>query len=246
MKKTVQTIMTAAVFAAALGAGANDTLSSAQSVSFGAELDYLGGEVTTMLPQPVYGPPEMMLTTEETEQMLVPEGTAPFYPETTTEATSTLALAGTSVIPIATTLGLAGTAPVPQDTTTTTCTTVGLDGTAPIPDGELVTGGVMSIYHEPGDTNQDGSLDARDVSLLKQYLLANGDLQSYAGNLDVNLDGKFDKQDVKALIRLLTGKPESEDEEPQQTDVTGYPIYPETTTTVTTICPLYGPPPAWQ
>ena len=42
MKKTVQTIMTAAVFAAALGAGANDTLSSAQSVSFGAELDYLG------------------------------------------------------------------------------------------------------------------------------------------------------------------------------------------------------------
>ena len=98
----------------------------------------------------------------------------------------------------------------------------------------------MSIYHEPGDTNQDGSLDARDVSLLKQYLLANGDLQSYAENLDVNLDGKFDKQDVKALIRLLTGKPESEDEEPQQTDVTGYPIYPETTTTVTTICPLYG------
>ena len=67
--------MTAAVFAAALGAGANDTLSSAQSVSFGAELDYLGGEVTTMLPQPVYGPPEMMLTTEETEQTLVPDGT---------------------------------------------------------------------------------------------------------------------------------------------------------------------------
>ena len=244
MKKTVQTLMTAAVFAAALGAGASDTLSSAQSISYGSEADFLGGTVTTMLPQPVYGPPEVMLTSEEPEQTLVPDGTAPFYPETTTESTSTLALAGTSVIPIATTLGLAGTAPVPQDTSTTCCTTLGIDGTAPIPEGELVTGGVMPIYQEPGDTNQDGSLDARDVSLLKQYLLANGDIQSNPDNLDVNRDGNVDKQDVKALIRLLTGKPEDEDE-PQQTDQTAYPVTSTTTTFVTT-CPLYGPPPAWN
>ena len=239
MKKTLQTLMTAAVFAAALGAGANDTLSAAQALS--TEADFLGG-AETGLPQPVYGPPEVMLTTTETEQTLVPDGTAPFYPETDT---TTTAFAGTAVIPIATTLGLAGTAPVPQDTDTTCTTTVTLEGTAPLPDDELVTGGVMPVYQEPGDANQDGSLDARDVSLLKQYLLANGNTSSYADTLDVNLDGNIDKQDVKALIRLLTGKPEEEDE-PQQTAAPVDPEQKTTTTTFTTTCPLYGPPPAWQ
>ena len=73
----------------------------------------------------------------------------------------------------------------------------------------LVTAGVVPIFAEAGDSDYNGSIDARDLTMLKQYLLN----QNYARTLgggpdpyDVNGDGAIDKNDVKALIRLLTGE----------------------------------------
>lgn len=260
MKKTIQTIMTAAAFAAALGAGAVDTL-SAQSAQYADAAGDLNA--VTMIPQPVYGPPEWM--TEDPEDgtgPLVEDGVAPNYTE---EETTNLGLCGTTVIPVATTLTLAGTSVLPLDTTstmltlegtsvlpqdhttTTSTTTLTMEGTTPIQtEPELITPGEAPLYGEPGDIDMDNSVDARDLTLLKRYLLAEkGVYADYTG--DVNRDGKIDKEDVKALVRMLTGKPEDEDEPVVTTTVTA----PVTTITTSTTIPtmihtLYGPPPAWN
>ena len=253
MKKSFQTIMTAAVFAAALSAGAGDTL-AAQSLRADAE-------TVTAVPQTTYGPPVWLTEPEATttDELLREEGVAPIY----TDPTTTLTLAGTSPIPeesalqlageqtipeIATTLALAGTSVVPQlNTTTSTCTTLTMEGTTPlVTEPELEMPGEAPLYNEAGDLDRNGSLDARDLSLLKQYLLIGQTYKTDHSISDVNGDGNIDKEDVKALIRLLTGKPEDEEEQPETTPVTTEELLPTTTTIPTTICTLYGPPPAWQ
>ncbi len=212
MKKTMHSLMTAAVFAATVSAAAGGTVL--------AELASAENDIT-VVPQTTYGPPALTRTTEEADDPLVPQGEMVVYPieETTTATNEEVALAG-DIMPYVTTA-----------------------------EQELELAGEPVIFSEKGDLNFDGSLDARDVSLLKQYLLANGDVRNYANNLDVNLDGKIDKQDAKALIRLLTGRPEEEDgEETQVTTLPTIPPLPETTTDVTspTYMVLYGPPPAWN
>ena len=210
MKKSRQSLITAALFAAAISTG---TAITPQSVS-------ADNDITTV-PQTTYGPPFWMMTEPETETPpLETEGTVPII------STSTA-------------------------TTTTTDEFVMLEGdimvettTDPF---ELMTGGIVPAYHEPGDLNRDGSLDARDLSLLKQYLLMQSTGSGYLYETgDVNQDDKYDKEDVKALIRLLTGKPEDEDEPPETTPVTTEELITSMTTIKTTTCPLYGPPPAWE
>lgn len=247
MKKTIQTLMTAAVFAAALGTGVGDTISAQYSS---------GADDVTTVPQTTYGPPVWMQTTDETEEEttdLRDEGEATVYTDddSTTPLETNLQLSGQVTIPmmtttLATTLSFMGTTAIPQQSETTTCTTVAFEGTAPIPTTtepeELVTPGEAPLYHEPGDPDYNGSIDARDLTLLKQYLLSNKAYGIDAETYDVNMDGDINREDVKALLRLLTGKPEDEGE----TTSTDTSDQMTTTTTLgTSTCPLYGPPPAY-
>ena len=213
MKKTIQTIMTAAAFAAALGAGAGDTISA----QFAAES--VAADSVTTVPQTTYGPPGWMMTTEDPEELetlpIVTPGTVMHYELDTT--------------------------------TSSTTTTVTLEGTSPLPT-DLVTDGVAPAYNEPGDFDNNGSFDARDLTLLKRYLLSNKTTQGSAVMADIDLNGEVDKKDVEALLRLLTGKPEEEDQPSVETEMTTQPTAPVTTTDVTrpTYMVLYGPPAAWE
>ncbi len=213
MKKTIQTIMTAAAFAAALGAGAGDTISA----QFAAES--VAADSITTVPQTTYGPPGWMMTTEDPEELetlpIVTPGTVMHYELDTT--------------------------------TSSTTTTVTLEGTSPLPT-DLVTDGVAPAYNEPGDFDNNGSFDARDLTLLKRYLLSNKTTQGSTVMADIDLNGEVDKKDVEALLRLLTGKPEEEDQPFVETEMTTQPTAPVTTTDVTrpTYMVLYGPPAAWE
>lgn len=213
MKKTIQTIMTAAAFAAALGAGAGDTITA----QFAAES--VAADSITTVPQTTYGPPGWMMTTEDPEELetlpIVTPGTVMHYELDTT--------------------------------TSSTTTTVTLEGTSPLPT-DLTTDGVAPAYNEPGDFDNNGSFDARDLTLLKRYLLSNKTTQGSAVMADIDLNGEVDKKDVEALLRLLTGKPEEEDQPSVETEMTTQPTAPVTTTDVTrpTYMVLYGPPAAWE
>ena len=213
MKKTIQTIMTAAAFAAALGAGAGDTITA----QFAAES--VAADSITTVPQTTYGPPGWMMTTEDPEELetlpIVTPGTVMHYELDTT--------------------------------TSSTTTTVTLEGTSPLPT-DLVTDGVAPAYNEPGDFDNNGSFDARDLTLLKRYLLSNKTTQGSTVMADIDLNGEVDKKDVDALLRLLTGKPEEEDQPFVETEMTTQPTAPVTTTDVTrpTYMVLYGPPAAWE
>lgn len=238
MKKTLQSKLTAALFAAAISTGAGGTLTPQFANAFGSDTDI------TTVPQTTYGPPGWMTTTEDTEETtteLMKEGTIVTYEETTTTSTSEeLCLKGTVTTVEETTtepepIQLAGEATIPTTTVTT---------------DNLVTSGVVPIYAEAGDSDYNGSIDARDLTMLKQYLLN----QNYARTLgggpdpyDVNGDGAIDKNDVKALIRLLTGKPEEDDKITETTTTVTVTSTDTSTTTFTTypVC-LYGPPKAFD
>ena len=107
------------------------------------------------------------------------------------------------------------------------------------------------MFAEPGDLNYDFQLDARDLTLLKRYLLE-GEINDHIDRLaNVNHDGKIDKEDVKELIRKLTGKPEDEEEPDVTTTATTATTQTADTETTTTDpwenypLPLYGPPAAY-
>lgn len=246
MKKTAKTAMTAAMFAASLGASANTACyansimqSNAASVGF----DYAETTVGTTV-QTVYGPPEVMeslfgTTTEDmpiqlegdmrvettSEDELVTPGVAPIY-------TDDEELREEGVVTVETTMPI-----VPEGTVvTTTCTTtMPTYDTYPVP-----VYGPPSYFFKHGDLNMDRSLDSRDLTLLKRAILE-GEGYFDPELLDVNGDGAINKEDIKALQRQLTGKPE--DEEGDQTRYAA-----TTTTTMTTTIdepipqPEYGPP----
>lgn len=213
MKKTIHSLMTAAVFAATVSAAAGGTVL--------AELASAENDIT-VVPQTTYGPPALTRTTEEADDPLVPQGEMVVYPieETTTATDEEVALAG-DVMPYVTTA-----------------------------EQEVELAGEPVIFSEKGDLNFDGSIDARDLTILKQFLLYQLDGVGFSNRtIDINEDGSVNKKDVKALIRLLTGRPEEEDgEETQVTTLPTMPPLPETTTDVTspTYMVLYGPPPAWN
>lgn len=203
MKKTLQTLMTAAVFASALTTGFSDSISANSA-----------DDNFPLYPELMYGPPDYTNIEDEPPfEPVITEGTI-----VTTTPTTDVSMEGTT---------MEGTTPIYDDTAlggvTVTTTTEPL-----ILDGDVL------VFSEPGDLNMDGSHDVRDLSLLKQYLLTNQSQGIVDITGDVNFDGSIDKEDVKALIRLLTGKPEDEED----------PII-TTTITTTTTATLYGPPPAY-
>ena len=127
-----------------------------------------------------------------------------------------------------------------------------------------------------GDMNWDREVDARDLTVLKQKILANDGVIQRSARCDpdgdgwavifgasgfslldlgdLNQDMKLDKEDIGIMVRLLTGKPEDEDEikensEKIETTVTTETTRNRETLTTTTwdwdiVVPLYGPPPA--
>ncbi len=217
MKKTLQSLMTAAVFASALTTGFSDSISANSA-----------DDNFPLYPELMYGPPDYTdIEDEPPFEPVITEGTI-----VTTTATTDVSLEGTT--PIYDTHPIPeGTTPIYDDTTlggvTVTTTTE-----------PLMLGGDVPVFSEPGDLNMDGIHDVRDLSLLKQYLLTNQS-QGFVGITgDVNSDDSIDKEDVKALIRLLTGKPEDEEDPIITTVPTSSTTFP-TTSTVT----LYGPPPAY-
>lgn len=205
MKKTLQSLMTAAVFASALTTGFSDSISANSA-----------DDNFPLYPELMYGPPDYTdIEDEPPFEPVITEGTI-----VTTTPTTDVSMEGTTPIYDDTALG-------GVTVTTTTTEPLMLDGDAP-------------VFSEPGDLNMDDSHDVRDLSLLKQYLLTNQSQGIVDITGDVNLDGSIDKEDVKALIRLLTGKPEDE-EDPIITTVPTS----STTTTTAPIATLYGPPPAY-
>ena len=232
MKKTLQSKLTAALFAAAL------------STSGGTLSPQLANAVNdiTPVPQTTYGPPAMTTadTTTETTSELLFSTEAPTV-TMTTSTTQELVYGTEAPTAIMTTtteepVQIKGEVTIPSIVTTTTTTE------------DLVTGGVVPIYVEPGDVDMNGSIDARDLTLLKRYLLTQNKARNLAGSdtYDVNQDGSLNKEDVQALVRLLTGKPEDE-EDPVVTAPTAVNGTETSTTTFTEepIC-LYGPPNAWK
>ena len=226
MKKTIQSKLTAALFAAALSSGSGGAFSP-QATAIGSDMDI------TTVPQTTYGPPAMTTTNTTTETTVITtplatEGTVTTYDGTTTlEGTvttceDTTTLEGT-VTTVHDTTTLEGTVTTIQDTTRLegTVTTTTEPTTMPVTYGTEAPITTLPTepnpeFTEPGDLNMDGSLDARDLSLLKQYWLVNGWTEGARGNSDVNGDGVMSKEDIKALVRLLTGKPE-DDPEPETT-----------------------------
>ena len=200
MKKTLQTAMTAAMFAASLGMAAGTASASQAGESDAAAVEKLmnatAGEVVD-----VYGPPEAFYT--ETEPLTT----------TTTEA-----------------------AAPPEETTD--------------PDyDEPVTGGVVPL--PTLDLDGNGQFDARDLTILKQYMLQNPKPAhgfDFTYSSDYNYDGILDKQDLIQMILELTGMPEWNPEETAVTTTTTA-VFPTTETTITMEtdpAPVYGPPLAYD
>ena len=256
MKITLQSLLTAAVFASSLGTGLSDT--------FAVQAN---NDDITQVPQPTYGPP--VFTQTETDDLCCKTTSRIVYGTTVTTPTTTTSTSdrypdftGTVTMPTTTTTTTTtsrypefiGTVTTPTTTTTTTTTprypefigTVTTPTTTTVPTTTEFAGATHPItmpHFSPADVNADEIIDARDVSMLKRDIL-NGN--SFYGN-DINQDGVINKEDVKALIRLLTGKPEDEDE-PITTDIRDQnnPAVTSVTTTAEFIQTSYGPPPAWK
>ena len=56
-----------------------------------------------------------------------------------------------------------------------------------------------------GDLNEDGIVDARDLTLLKRCVIT-GDEPAVFESGDLNADEEIDETDVKLMIAFLTGK----------------------------------------
>ena len=57
-----------------------------------------------------------------------------------------------------------------------------------------------------GDTNEDGKVDVKDLTLLRRYLEGISELSSQAlKNADVNGDGSVNETDKKLLTEFLAG-----------------------------------------
>lgn len=242
MKKSLHSILTAAMFAAAVTTSVGNPAVSVQSGAASAEAGLM--QETEREMQGAYGPPNWFTETEmtkltDTEPQDV-YGPPNWFSETETLTTTDV------------TRDIPPTVYGPpnwfsdKETEATVTTTTDVTEINPQP-----------AYGPPwvsGDLNTDFQVDARDLTLLKRMILDNNgadvslevppgyviaDGRAFA---DMNGDGKLDKADVKALVRMLTGKPEKEDD-PQESTVTSTAttVASLITTTSTPVVSLYGP-----
>lgn len=247
MKKSLHSLLTAAMFAAAVTTSAGGLATAPNASAAPAEDDLT--RLTETEPQDVYGPPSWFsetepaaTTTENPFLTAVPLYGPPSWEKTIAPITGTT----TTALPIMTEVPLYGPprwdetiAPVTDITTTT----------MPVMTNAPLYGPPWVLFEE-GDINYDKKLNAADLSLLKRAVLNDSYDEATRRLGDLNEDGKLDKADVKEMIRRLTGAPEKE---PDETDVTTtatdatVPPRSETTTDpyLDIPMPLYGPPSAY-
>lgn len=230
MKKSLHSILTAAMFAAAVTTSVGNPTVSAQNSDAPAESGLM--QETERMQQGVYGPPNWFTTEPELTRLTETEPQDVYGPPPSFTESETTAITSTE--------------PIPQpeygpphwytDTETEATVTTTTDVTEIIPQPAY---GPPWIFAETGDLNYDGVLNAADLSLLKRAILDGIRTDEILHLGDTNSDGTIDKKDVKELIRQLTGKPD----EPEETDVTV--LSTDTTIPTTTTVPLYGPPAAY-
>ena len=235
MKKSLHSLLTAAMFAAAVTTSAGG-ISNTQNASAAPVENDLITETTTE-PQCVYGPPEWFTSESELTDITGTEPQDVYGPPSWFSETETITDVTRNDPPTA-----YGPPHWFTDTETEATLTTTTDVTVEIPQPAY---GPPWMFAEPGDLNYDFKLDARDLTLLKRYLLE-GEINDRIDRLaNVNQDGKIDKEDVKELIRRLTGRPEDE-ELPEETTTAVVTDTTTDTTITTTVMPLYGPPSAWN
>lgn len=228
MKKTEKTVLTAALFAAALNtipSGADNIKNSASASDYNPSF----GEVVTTtynpnegMEVPVYGPPISWTTTAESDSTTI---------TTTVTTTDEPYLVPVYGPPISwTTTAPATTEPIPTTVTTT----------VPMP----VYGPPIAWY---GDVNADGKVNVFDmIELRKAYV--NGKFSEGIESMraDINRDGKIGMADLVMLENYLLGKIDNFDNplpEPETTTAEPQYSYVNTTTSTEPIPqPEYGPP----
>ena len=231
MKKSLHSVLTAAMFAAAVTTSAGGSAAFALGSS-SAEANLMAQ--TAREQQGVYGPPNWFTTEPALTKLTDTEpqdvyGPPNWFSESETNGTTT------RIPPTVYGPPYFETEPLSTE-----------DVTEPI---QQPAYGPPWMFAAPGDLNYDFSLDARDLTLLKRYLLS-GKMDDASYRLaNVNGDGEIDKKDVKELIRKLTGKPEDEDDPDVTTTATDATQPPESETTTDPWwdypLPLYGPPAAY-
>ena len=247
MKKSLHSLLTAAMFAAAVTTSAGSIANAPNASAAPAEDDLT--RLTETEPQDVYGPPSWFsetepaaTTTENPFLTAVPLYGPPRLDETIAPITDTT----TTTRPIMTEVPLYGPPHWFTDTETEATTTT-TDVTTIIPQPAY---GPPYVLFEKGDLNGDRVINAQDLTLLKRAVLYDNLDSLWRPLGDLNDDGAVDKKDVKEMIRRLTGAPEKD---PDETDVTTtatdatVPPKPETTTDPywDYPMPLYGPPTAY-
>lgn len=198
MKKTKQTLLTAAAFAAAMNMSAAGnvnavTLSEAELPASMANYDPSADEI-----QDVYGPApnynddpvttetlmtQPVLTTTEIQTTYGP----PIWrwdDTTTTPTTSTT----TETVPLY--------GPMPAYTTTTTTT-------EPLVQPVY---GPPQIFYQKGDINGDQVVDSLDMVVFRKHLLDEETPEWLRHTMDINQDGDFNVGDLVALQNYLLGR----------------------------------------
>lgn len=253
MKKSLHSLLTAAMFAAAVTTSAGSVANAPNASAAPAENDLI--TETTTEPQCVYGPPEWFTSESELTDITGTEPQDVYGLPNWFSETETLSTDVTRDVPPT----VYGPPSWFSDKETEATTTETTDVTNNIPD---------PVYGPPwarGDLNHDFRLSAEDLTLLKRELLKNKGTVSLisepgfvvAGNIvqgDLNGDQTVNRADVELLIRQLTGKPDDEEEPDVTTTATEKT---EVTTNTTTALPwnftvpdydvpLYGPPSVFE
>lgn len=238
MKKTVQTVLTATMFAVALGTMPSGTAETSSATDYNPAMDEWQG---------VYGPPPVTTTLAETTYAQPVYGTYPYW-ETTPVETVTTAFNPEQM----TTVAVYG-PPIAWGTTT-----------APVPETVPTTMAVpVPVYGPPtawlGDVDGDGRIDVFDmIELRKAYisgLTENSWIDFYRA--DINKDGEIGVADLVMLQNYLLGNIENFDNRITELHgtVSTEPPKSYADTTTTAIVPsetepvpecVYGPPVAFE
>ena len=222
MKKTIRTVLTAAMFASANmtaipGSAAGETNHQANEPTTSEVLTEM---TDSRKPMPLYGPPEVLRTLT----------TSPLETLTTTTTTFMHTLYGPPWMFTTTTL--------PESTTTENMTTT----TYP----QVLYGGPLFFSEMMGDVNLDRQIDSFDAIALRRMLVT-GKAQNFeASNYgDINRDGKVNISDLLLLQRFLLGQLKTLNEGNKQfmdwardkeiEKITGTTVYNDNNTTTTTV-----------
>ncbi len=216
MKKTDKTALTAAIFAAAMGAAAvsggqaeaadvNAGLNAVESQLsafapvYGPSPDFeytqpvtettVATAPVTTVPDPVYGPPWMMTTVAETTAVEDLENLQDVYGPPVSMELPTL----------------------PEETVSSATTAAEPDPTSEPASIEPTTVAVYGPMWAWGDANTDGNVDVFDLPLIRKYVVSEDSEYRTTGRLasDVNNDGYVNVADLVAVSQYLMGQRDS-------------------------------------